>query len=329
MRPSYEKINYSLRPAKNIERKMMAEALLKISRFDRLDSYRYLGFGSTFFSDFILFHKTLGICKMESMEKDIKNKNRFMFNRPYRCINLLFGRSNRILAKYDWNRRTILWLDYDCSINSSVLEDIRYFCGNAQSGSVIIVTLDARPEEIGKIEGQDEEENEEDEEDRVQKLMKAIGESKVPGDIQSDADLANWKTALAYRRIIDNEIKEALFRRNGVISDGNKKIRYKQLFNFQYKDSAMMFTVGGLLYNKNEESILDECDFPSLEYLRSGKTPFRIIVPNLTMKEIRHITSQLPKNNNSELKAYAISRRDLNRFEKIYRYFPTFVEAEL
>ena len=54
MPKSYESVNYVLRPAKNIERKMFCEAFRRLAEFGRVDSYRYVGFGSTFFSDFSL-----------------------------------------------------------------------------------------------------------------------------------------------------------------------------------------------------------------------------------------------------------------------------------
>jgi hypothetical protein len=74
---SYEKINYGLRPAKCIERKMMCEAFRRLSEFGSVESYRYIGFGSTYFSDFSLFHKHLGITNMISMEQDEHNAPRF------------------------------------------------------------------------------------------------------------------------------------------------------------------------------------------------------------------------------------------------------------
>ena len=38
-----QKINYIIRPAKNIERKMLCETLQKLSYFNHLDKYAYIG----------------------------------------------------------------------------------------------------------------------------------------------------------------------------------------------------------------------------------------------------------------------------------------------
>ena len=70
--PSYEKINYLLRPNKSVERKMVCEMLAGISSVKDLSAYQYIGFGSTYFADFSLFHRSFGITKMISIEG--KNK---------------------------------------------------------------------------------------------------------------------------------------------------------------------------------------------------------------------------------------------------------------
>lgn len=76
--PSFEKINYSLRPAKNIERKMILEALYRLSSFHSIREYQYIGFGSTFFTDFSLFHKNMGINDLYSIEIEEDYKERLI-----------------------------------------------------------------------------------------------------------------------------------------------------------------------------------------------------------------------------------------------------------
>ncbi|MBK9388786.1 MAG: hypothetical protein IPN68_00865 [Bacteroidetes bacterium] len=121
-RPSYENINYDLRPAKAIERKMLCDLFHRLSSFNQLNRYQYIGFGSTYFSDFSQFHKNLGFKDLISIEKDIKNEKRFKFNIPYSCIKLLLGHSNEILPTLALeNTPTILWLDYDYPLDHTVL----------------------------------------------------------------------------------------------------------------------------------------------------------------------------------------------------------------
>lgn len=86
-------VNFSLRPAKSIECKMLCEAFRQLSIFSDVEAYRYIGFGSKYFSDFTLIHKTLGIKDMISIERNVQNRARFEFNRPFDCIRLMFGES--------------------------------------------------------------------------------------------------------------------------------------------------------------------------------------------------------------------------------------------
>src|SRR6266581_5372051 len=115
--PSYRIVNFSLRPAKSVERKMLAEAFRLLSRFGSINAYRYIGLGSNFFSDFILFHKSLGITNMTSIEQDRPFAKRFAFNRPFLCVDIKIGESGEILPTLNWSMRTILWLDYDLPLD--------------------------------------------------------------------------------------------------------------------------------------------------------------------------------------------------------------------
>ena len=86
MNKSYEKINYFLRPKKQIERKLIIETFQKISNVVEISKYHYFGFGSIYFADFILFHKLLNIQKMTSIDDKEDDKDRFLFNKPYGFI---------------------------------------------------------------------------------------------------------------------------------------------------------------------------------------------------------------------------------------------------
>ena len=143
---SYEKINYALRPAKNIERKMFCEAFQRLTPFDKVENYKYIGFGSTFFSDFALFHKKLNISQMISIEKDVLKRKRFKFNRPFNCIKLRFGNSWDLLPRIQLSNKAILWLDYDEKLRTEMLKDLKTYANKANSGNLILVTVDVKPD---------------------------------------------------------------------------------------------------------------------------------------------------------------------------------------
>ena len=251
---SYEKINYSIRPAKCIERKMLCEAFRRLSVFGKVESYKYVGFGSTYFSDFSLFHRSLNINNMISIEKDENNKERFEFNRPFRCIKMEYGSSNQVLENINFEVRSILWLDYDGRLDKEVLLDINSFCSKAVPGSIIIISINVEPER--------------DIENRVRLLREAVGSNRIPEGML-EKDLAQWGTAKICRKIIYNEIMQIFDGRNGVRSKGNM-ICFKQLFNFHYSDGAKMLTIGGLIYDEGQSALVDQCSFGDLSFIRKG-----------------------------------------------------------
>ena len=312
---SYEQINYGLRPAKNIERKMLCEAFRRLRPFAAVESYRYVGFGSTYFSDFELVHRTLGISNMISIEKDTENADRFTFNLPYRCITLSFGESTQVLPQLEWNVRTILWLDNDSVLNPGVLSDVGLFVANALSGSVIVVTVNAEPDRFDPDNG------------RLPRLKERLP-GKIPADVQED-QLTTWGTAAVYRRLIVNQILETLANRNGPLPQG-AKLQYQQLFNFTYADGARMLTTGGLLADEGQAAIVAQCAFEQLPFVRLAAEPFNIHAPNLTYREIRHLASQLPHGPVPHvLNAPGVPVADVNAYSQLYRHFPIFGESEV
>ena len=89
MSSSYESVNYLLRMKKQIERKMIIEAIQRLTSLIAINDYRYFGFGSIYFADFILFHKYLNIDLMTSIDDKEKDESRFNFNKSLSVINLL------------------------------------------------------------------------------------------------------------------------------------------------------------------------------------------------------------------------------------------------
>jgi hypothetical protein len=258
---------------------------------------------------------------MISIERDVANRQRFEFNCPFNCIQISFGESNVVLPTLTWNAKTILWLDYDGTLDSSVLADIRFFCASAPTASVIIVTVNAEPSEL--IENKP----------RLKELKRTLGKERVPPDV-AEEDLSDWGTARVFRRILTSEILETLSERNGGLAADNK-FQYKQLFDFRYRDGARMATVGGLIYERGQETNLAKCGFNrlKLKFIRSSlkpdSKPCFLEVPQLTYREIRHLDRQLPRAKSKRLTVPRVPPADIKKYENIYRYFPTFAETEV
>jgi hypothetical protein len=308
MKASYEKLNYRLRPAKHIERGMIVETLQRLRMFAPLRRYRYVGLGSLYFADFILVHRALGIRSMVCVEKDEPRRERFRFNRPFRTVTLRFGHSNDVLPAIGWTQRTIVWLDYDCRLSGEVLTDIRWVCGAAPSGSVIIVSVNAEPLADGK---------------RIDGFRKAVGARNVPQGVTKEGHLAGWLLAGHGRTVIDSVIRETVQDR----SVASARVDYRQVFNFEYRDGARMSTVGGIVVGEEDRDGFEACEFDDLDYVRTGAEACRIEVPFLTNREIRLLDRQLPTTP-SEHMIKMLPEDAQKAYQATYRFFPTFVDAE-
>ncbi len=335
---SYEKINYSLRPAKNIERKMFCEALTRLSLIQNINKYRYIGFGSTYFTDFVLLHKLFGITDLISIEKDKSNEDRFEFNKPYSCIDMIFENSHDALTKItNWNKPCILWLDYDQRLDSNMLDDIRTFFSSASAGSMFIVTVSVKPDGFDKNTEGDliNPDHKKINEVRIEKLKQRLLGERLPYEVDELNLGASEFPKISYE-MINNEIISACDERNGGLSQ-KKKLHYKQLFHIHYDDGTNMLTVGGLLFDNALRGKVDEMNFKSLDFVREKEDPFTIDVPLLTYKEIRILDSLLPKKTKkrspskkkSVIQKPPLTEEDIKKYSKIYRYFPNFAESNL
>ncbi len=318
---SFRKIDYRVRPAKSVERKMMVEAFRRLSEFGELSAFQYVGFGSLFFSDFSIFHRSLGLDQMVSIENtsDPVVKDRFKFNVPYGHIDLRYGHSNSELRKLNWRMRSIVWMDYDGTISQAVLRDVNFLATNVTQGSAIVFSINA----AGVPALDAEEERDSEKLSLVDRLKAILGSDAVPYSLKS-SDLSGWGVARAYREIINAEIEKALLVRNSTLPAG-AHLHYRQIFNFHYSDNAKMLTVGGIIYDAGQKPALAKCAFDFLPFAKSEAEPFLIETPNLTFKEMRELDSKFP----SAPISLPIPISEIERYKKTYRFFPKFVEAEV
>ena len=81
----------------------------RLTVFDYIKNYRYIGMGAKYFVDFSLLHKEFGIDNMYSMEINSaeKNRKRFEFNKPFNCIKMQATFS--IVQIYHGSKRKILF----------------------------------------------------------------------------------------------------------------------------------------------------------------------------------------------------------------------------
>lgn len=333
---NFERINYSLRPAKHIERKMFCETFGRLSILDNIKNYRYIGMGSAYFSDFNLFHKTLGINKLLSIEgeDDKKSKQRIKFNKPFACIDVEFGWTTTVLPKlpwHEWAEKSIVWLDYVDKLKEFILGDIETIIFNIKPGSIFLISVDIQ--EYDERDLTDNTENLSAKDFKLKKLREDVGSDIVP-ERANDLVLNVENNKSIIREIIHNKFLTEISKRNGGYSDEDK-VEYMQLFNLHYRDSADMLTVGGIIYTPSQKKKVNEM-FTNLEFVRKGADCFSITVPKLTYREIHALDKVLPsvkkkagKGVQDDYSKIPLSATDKKNYSNIYRYFPTFVETNL
>lgn len=324
--PSYERINYMLRPNKSVERKMVCEMLSRISAVRNVSMYQYIGFGSTYFADFSLFHRNLGITQMISIEGEGRAKNRCEFNKPFACIDLRMGESSDILPNLDFNTKdSIVWLDYDGIISDTVFSDINTVVTAIRPDSFFLLSLNA---EFILL-------KQEAESDIKQYLIDMIGEERFPNQFLDNEITSKIYLNILYHCIIE-EIRTVVQKRNGM---EDYELTFHQVVYFVYKDGARMMTIGGFLFKKDEENErMDKMAIHQLPYYRNSMEPFNIKCPVLSLKEIQALNSFLPREiimdkkgeiKDEDLNNFPVENKDIKQYSFLYRYYPNFAETLL
>ena len=317
MSNSGRKINYSVRPAKNVERKMMRDFLIRLSHLGRIEDYRYIGFGSKYFSDFIIFHRHLNISEMASIEADTTNRERYEFNKPYSNITMKWGHSSAVLPELaDSPKKTIYWLDYDGVFEGFMLEDSAIIAEGACSGSVLAISFNCQPPEF----------SDGDINSLKDALMKQVSKKHIPANLDPRGWRSPRKMATFLKNCVKNEISSVINNRNLSAASDNLKLNFEQSLFFTYADGAPMATVAFLFFNKEEEQAVNNCRLDDLYFTRKNDEPFDISTPNLTIKEIRHLMEIRP--DQSRINTKIFTPKDVQALWDNYRYFPGFSEIE-
>jgi len=314
---SSDSINYSIRPNKSVERKLIVEAISRLPASLNLQKSRYIGMGAMWFIDFSLFHRFLRIQDMISIEGD--DYPRAYFNRPYSCIEVLDGESTELLDNEKIplkDKRLIVWFDYDGLLSASVLKDIQCICWNAQVGSILLVTVNAHKNFYRKSEGSEKVPLAESLEIDFGKL--------VPDPLPADAD-----TRTGFPKLLASMLRNHTLR---TVSRDRDSLEFLPMFDFAYEDGSPMVTIGGILCDaKLKEECKNSSAF-SLEYV-GQKQQYRIEVPPLTFRE-KHAIDQLlpalptPWHENLEKKlAFSLTPTQIENYRKFYPYYPLFWEV--
>lgn len=336
---SYRDINYSVRPAKNIERKMLVEAFRRLSFIDDLKNYRYIGFGSTYFSDFELIHKELNITNLISIEADSGSAPRFEFNRPYSCVDIKFDYSYNILPTLNYDTKDIIWLDYDGMFDTYILDDIDTIISNVKMGSMFLISLNVENPKLilceeDKLDHQKRKIKTQEKLEEINELLQGylnVEDEMDPLNIKNSI-FKGWNFAKKCSNLINDQINKSIKNRE---SREQKGISYQQLFNFYYADGSKMLTIGGIIFDDELVESVKSCNFDNLDFIRKSQEALEIKVPNLTFREIKYLNkyislddiTKFPKDVSGKRIDTIVPQREIKMYHEVYRYFPTFSET--
>lgn len=311
---SFESINYSLRPNKNVERKLIVSSINKLQGIFPIDTYRYVGFGSMWFADFVLMHKHVGITDMVTIEIEHSRSKRVEFNKPFACINVRMEAAATALGEVLDDKNTIVWLDYDGSLKDAMTGDIETAIGSMTSGSLILVSVNAN---VKQLEGQQSN-------DEVMTPIKYLAEICDSTSILSQQNRLSVNDFPEFvAEILHDKIK-------GSVLSKKPGCTYIPIWTFSYSDGVKMITVGGMIANTSDENKLTSSGIFSLPYI-SGLKTYKLSIPVLTEKEKRALDKLLPSVSPLNQKHFDFELRDneIEAYQKFYIQYPVFNETTI
>lgn len=310
--PSFDLVNYSLRPSKSIQRQIIFDGVRELQIRLNLDKLVFIGFGSIWFTDFVMAHKMLRVNDMVSIEADDVGYARAVFNAPYATVRVEHGRSAAILPALFANealsrRPWLVWLDYDYPFDESVKDDVRSLIEHSPANSILIFTFNGLETKYGHAD------------DRPGRLRALFGDV-VPDELS--------KGTCRSDRMQEVLADYALDFMQAVGAELSRPSGFVPAFRVIYKDTAPMITVGGVLPTEGTEeavvAIVKENAWPC-------RPAERIIAPHLTIREAIILQSQLPsaKPISRELVqrlGFDLDERQIETYQSYYKQYPNFVQ---
>ena len=109
------------------------------------------------------------------------------------------------------------------------------------------------------------------------------------------------------------------------------QLEFLPLFNFSYKDSHAMLTMGGMIAGRAEKRLLQGSSLVETIYFRKNfdLPSFEIKIPRLTRKERTYLDREMPCADGWLPKDFILAAEDVLNYRNIYRFLPAFAEILL
>lgn len=320
------RVQYDMRPAKQVERRMLVDALQRLSAAGiPVADYQYTGFGAIYFVDFILFHKILGLSKLLSLEQHKSLESRMMFNRPFSCVEIKMVSASSEIPNLSRDIRHIVWLDYDGVLQKGFLSDIQSALTILPTGSILLVTVDVEPPEEHDYKTVDPDFDSSKEVLGPKHWRRYFEHHASPYLNLGLSDDDFGKSELGKR---SGEILRAAFTR-AIVARPN--LQFVPMFNFSYKDSHSMLTMGGMIAGRAEKRQLQASTLGDTDYYCKNfkDAPFEIKVPRLTRRERAYLDREMPCADGWIPTDFDLDADVVLRYREIYRFLPAFAEILL
>jgi hypothetical protein len=307
-------LQYDLRPAKQVERRMMLDAfqVLLAAGFPIRD-YMYLGMGSVFFWDYLLFHKLLGIKQLTSVEVDESITRRVNFNKPFNVVNVRMTTIGSALQSVG-EERHLVWMDYDEKLSTNMLADITQAATKLGSESICVITVDVEPPNVEQQNGRPL--NEE-----WKEYYRGIAGSlwDPSWDTEEFVQASLWKRV---SHLIHNAIQSGLA--------GQAKL-FLPMFHFLYRDGDhQMMTVGGMFGINRTRTRIQQSELRDAIYFRDNfRNPYEIRVPRFTRRERYLLDQAMPRRHGWTPTEFEAREEELQSYSQIYRFLPAYAELLL
>ena len=312
---SFERVNYLLRPNKNVERKLMLEVLSAFGanpRF-RFSAYRYVGLSSIYYADAVLFHKRLGITDIISIEKQATRSKRLEFNKPYSCVEVRLGTTTDILPELEWSKPQLVWLDYDGGVALEQFADFGMLAPRLKSGDFFFLTVNAEVSQMSGIKQDGRELS------REEALRQVVPDNAIP------LGFKECLTAVAFPSLV-GEIWDAYARSK--VLERTMDLRFQPLLNLSYADGAKMVTYGGVLLDAEDRKRVEALNLAERFDYVSREPQFKLLVPQLTHKERLELDRLMPAQErpDSNKLPFELKDAEIEAYWRFYLHYPTFAE---
>jgi hypothetical protein len=315
---SYSHVNYLIRPSKQVERKIIIEALQKLLPLGYdIPAYRYVGMGSIYYVDFLLFHKYLHITDMLCVEAR-PIERRMLFNKPYEFVDLFMGKVGEVLPRLDRERAHLLWLDYDYPLNDQILGDLSNAVKVAAPGSVVIATVTAQLMELERAS------NLEEMKERNRKWASQYSEwfgSYI--EPVTPPMLSRKNIATLFSTVLRNMFVERVSERR------EPQLEFLPIFNYRYADGQSMLTFGGLIDTTERIGAIRASRYLEESFVVSTVEPTGISVPQLTVREKHWLDQHLRGLAEADVGgiAFELDPSEIKGYAQYAKYYPIYYET--